>query len=362
MSNESKLWCGIDISKNTFDASLVTDQRVKDISAIPVDHFEHTAEGISVFLAWLHRHCQKHNIGFSQVHFILEATGKYSLVFNGELRLQVRNPMVSIVNPAHAANFQKSLGIRSKTDSLDARSLGIFGRERKPDAYEAQPPHCQALQELFRQRSYYVGQRVAQEARLREAITATVKKIESDAVKSTKKTIATIEAEIKKLLNREHRLGRDVKLLMTIPGVGLLTATGVLAELGDLRRFARAAELSSFTGLAPQLRESGTSVRYRSRISKAGNNLIRKYIYMAALTLTKKPKEGLGVFYARLVAAGKPKKTALLAVARKLLVLMRALLISGNPYEERLGAKDRKMLSVGTMWRSGGKLRQEPRF
>ena len=369
MNKQPQLWCGIDIAKNTFDAAIVTNQRIKDLPAIPVRKFEHSGTGIATFLKWLGQHCKTHELVLSQSHLILEATGRYSLAFHDEVCRQDEGFKVSIVNPAHAANFQKSLGKLGKTDALDARVLGIFGRERKPDSHVPASPQQRALQELFRQRIYYVKQRVAQEARLREGVTATAKKLEREAVTHTKRIIEKIEAEIKKLLNQEHELGRDAKLLMTIPGVGLLTAAAVLAELGDLRRFGRAAELSSYTGLAPQVRESGTSLKGRARVSKAGNRQIRRCLYMATLTWTTRPKQGLGVFYARLVAAGKEKKSALLAVTRKLLVLMRAILITGEPYKDHKGtASDREEVapvskgSAENVFKKVGRLRLEPKF
>ena len=311
MSNDISLWCGIDLAKKTFDAAIVSDQHVKNISTIPVKPFKNSPCGIAAFLDWLGGHCEKHQISLNQTHLVMEATGKYSIAFHAQLRELGGEMRISIVNPAHATHFRKSLGVRSKTDTLDARALGLFARERKPEPYLPHSPQQQALRELFRQRTYYIGQRVAQEARLGEATSEWAVEIERAAIESTKKTIKDIESKIKKLLNQEHEFGHDAALLMTIPGVGLMTAAAVLAELGDLRHFRKAAELASFTGLAPQHYESGTSVKAQTRVSKAGNLQIRRSLYMATLAWTKKPKEGLGVFYKRLIEAGKAKKSAL---------------------------------------------------
>lgn len=362
MNNESKLWCGIDISKQSFDAALVADQRVRDLMSIPVGQFDRAANGISDFLSWLQGHCANHHTQLSQIHFVLEATGKYSKEFFIEICRQHAGLRISIVNPAHAAHFQKSLGIRNKTDALDARSLGLFARERKPDPYSPLSPQCQALQELYRQRNYYIKQRGAQESRSEQVLTQAAKEIEREAMEATQRTIKRIEAEIKNLLNREYEISRDIELLMSIPGVGLITATAVLAELGDLRRFARAAELASFVGLAPQIQESGTSVRGKPRISKAGNSVIRRSLYMATLTWTTKPNEGLGIVYARFVKAGKAKRSALMAIARKLLVLMRAILISGRGYEANFDKTRARSQPVEKPMKNRGKLRLEPKF
>jgi transposase len=122
MNQEPQLWCGIDIAKNTFDAAIVTNQRIKDFPAIPVRKFEHSSNGVATFSRWLRHHCEKHELVLNQSHLVLEATGRYSLEFHDEVRRQCGAIKISIVNPAHAASFQKSLGKRDKTDALDARA------------------------------------------------------------------------------------------------------------------------------------------------------------------------------------------------------------------------------------------------
>ena len=343
MSTETSLWCGIDIAKKSFDVSLVTNQRIREISTIPVRKFKLTSGGAKSFLEWLARYCKRLEKGLDECHLVLEATGRYSKKFYEHVCKQFQGLRISIVNPAHVASFRKSMGKLDKTDPLDARVLGIFGRERNPDLYMPLSPQQEQLQELFRQRTFYVRQRVAQRARVDEAVTEIGKTVEEKAVNQTTEIINEIEEAIGNLIKEIKEIQKDVDLLMSIPGVGKLTAAAVLAELGDLRRFEKASQLSSFVGLAPLIRESGTSINYRRRISKAGNSQIRCCLYMSALHWTRKPDETLGADYARLVEAGKEKKCALLAITRKLLLLMRAIIISGKKYDRKIREKKKEM-------------------
>lgn len=112
-----------------------------------------------------------------------------------------------------------------------------------------------------------------------------------------------------------HELG---KLLVTIPGIGPQTAARVLAEVGDLSAFRNAGALASYVGLVPSLRHSGKNTSMRASLSPLGNANLRRGLYMPTLTAVRK-NPWLRAFYARLVAAGKPKKLALAAAARKLL-------------------------------------------
>jgi transposase len=114
---------------------------------------------------------------------------------------------------------------------------------------------------------------------------------------------------------------------MTIPGVALIVSTTVLALLGDLRRFSRGRELAAYAGLSPSQGSSGTSIHGRTRMCKLGNRKVRHVLYLAAMTAIRHPGP-LKDAYEAMVARGKNRKSALGAVMRRLLLLMRALLAS----------------------------------
>ena len=127
-------------------------------------------------------------------------------------------------------------------------------------------------------------------------------------------------------------------MLRTIPGVGPVAATAILAELPDPARFATAQQAAAYAGLAPREYRSGTSVKKRTRLSKAGNARLRKALYLPALTATRfNPL--VAAFYDRLVAAGKPKMAAVGACMRKLLMIAYGVLKSRTPFDPAKGSK-----------------------
>lgn len=130
----------------------------------------------------------------------------------------------------------------------------------------------------------------------------------------------------------DESLRADLARMTTIPGVGIVTAITVLAELGDLRRFASGRQLAAFAGVSPRRHESGSSVRGRTSMCKKGNPTVRSVLYMSALT-TKRLPNGMATIYERLIANGKAPKAALGALMRKQLLLMRALLVRGEDYK-----------------------------
>jgi transposase len=128
------------------------------------------------------------------------------------------------------------------------------------------------------------------------------------------------------------------ELLRTIPGVGPVAANAILAELPDPSRFASAQQAAASAGLAPREYRSGTSVKKRTRLSKAGNASLRKALYLPALTAARF-NPVVGAFYERLVAAGKPKMAALGACMRKLLMICYGVLKSVTPFDPSRGSK-----------------------
>jgi transposase len=135
-------------------------------------------------------------------------------------------------------------------------------------------------------------------------------------------------------MEEDEALKRDFALLTSIDGVGPITALTVLAEIGDLRRFERARQLTAYVGVSPQIVRSGTSVRGKTRMCKRGNERVRRALYLSAMaTLNTREPNSLSAMHARLCREGKQGKAALGAVMRKQLTIMRAVIISGIPYD-----------------------------
>ena len=139
---------------------------------------------------------------------------------------------------------------------------------------------------------------------------------------------------MKLVVNSDETFKRDFDLLTSIDGVGPITAMTVLAEIGDLRCFERARQLTAYAGVSPRVVQSGTSVRGKTRMCKRGNKRIRQALYLSAMaTLNTKKPNTLSLMHRRLCEEGKQGKSALGAVMRKQLTVMRAVLISEVPYD-----------------------------
>ena len=158
--------------------------------------------------------------------------------------------------------------------------------------------------------------------------------MQAKQLRQLERDIATIEQEMKRVVNEDEAFKRDFDLLTSIDGVGPITALTVLAEIGDLRRFERARQLTAYAGVSPRIVQSGTSVRGKTRMCKRGNQRIRQALYLSAMaTLNTKKPNSLSEMHYRLCEDGKQGKAALGAVMRKQLTVMRAVLISGKPYD-----------------------------
>lgn len=332
MKTDSKIWCGIDVSKKSFDAALVTDESVSELRNTSVRKFESTEGGVTACVSWLNDLCCQKEISLERVRIVMEATGAYSMRL-ARLFLACKAELApAIVNPAHASYFQKSLGITSKTDAIDARALGLFGRERKPSAHEFPSKEILELRSLYRLRTQLVAERVANENRLAEIESKLAKRHLVKHIAIEKKRIQQIENDMAQIVDKSEDISKTEAVLRSIPGVGPLTALVVIAELGDLRRFNSARQLTSFVGLAPRLRESGTSLKRQAHLSRSGNASVRRIMYMAAMAAVRTKGSCFRQQYDRLIDRGKARKSAIMAIARKMLVVMRALIKADAVY------------------------------
>jgi transposase len=332
------IWCGCDVAKASFDAALwLPDDdperaAARPMKAIPVHTFERSPEGVREWLRWADAQRPESPEPFA-MRVVMEATGKYSLDLAVWMLSERAALAPAIINPETARAFNKSLALRNKTDKTDARALARFGAERRPAPLAPPSPAMAELRALTRHRQSIIEMRVAEENRLGECgDSPTVARMIKSHVVRLRKDEERAEKEIRRHLEALPDALRDAQAIDGIYGVGFVTAATVVAELGDLRRFEAARQLTAFVGLSPRRNDSGPK-QGPSRLCKKGSPRLRKALYMPALTIIGGDND-LADCYRRLVAQGKPKKAALAVVMRKLLVLMRAVLISGEIYEK----------------------------
>lgn len=338
-SEKVQAWLGLDVSKATFDAALDRphpDGEARDLRDLPVGTFARTPEGVREFLAWADARLSDDAAPDQPrpiVRVVMEATGRYSVEL--ALWLLAERPSIApgIVNPQQACHFRKSLNFRNNTDRIAARALARYGVDRRPAPYQPPTPAHAELRELSRYRTALVEQLVTEKNRAQEGSDSTVvRRMQNRRLARLQRDIKQVEQALRTVVADIPDLARDAKQIETIYGVGFITAVAVLAELGDLRRFERGRQLSAFVGTAPCNHDSGSTVHKRPHMSKAGEPRVRALLYMCSMVAVGGDNDFADT-YQRLIAAGKPKKAALGAIMRKLLLVMRAIVISGEPYD-----------------------------
>ena len=317
-------WLGLDVSKASFHAARSGPGGPKaDCRAFP-----RTPEGVKAFLAWAESRGKGDGLAV-----VMEATGGYSKPLAKWLLKAGPNLHVAISNPFRVKHFALGLGMRNKTDAQDARMLAAFGELHQPKAYHPMPAAYEELRALCRERSAQVKSLTA--AQNRDELPSTSKvaqRIRGRLERQHQKAIADLEKAMEAHIQAHPELKRDFDLMCTAPGVGPVVAPGIMGELGDLRAFEHPKRLTSFVGMTPVLKESGSSVYGKPHLSKHGSPEVRRLLYMAALTASQ-GDDTLGEAYRRLLAEGKEPMVALGAVMRKLLVVLRAILVSGKGFE-----------------------------
>lgn len=308
---------GIDVAKDVLDVCCGADGPVERIANELEDH-DRLAKRLR---------------GQAVALIVLEATGGYEAAVAGTL--QAAGLPVAIVNPRQARDFARALGLLAKTDAIDARVLARFAAllAERPDLERIVKPLADAerreLQAKLLRRRQLIGMLTAERQRLSVAHPATRRDLE-ESIRFLKKRLASIDGELAHLVQRDHdELGR---LLKSVAGVGPTTVATMLAGLPELGRLSRR-EVSALVGVAPFNRDSG---HHRGRqCTWGGRATVRHTLYMAALVATRH-NPVIRTFYQRLVAAGKPKKVALVACMRKLLVILNAIARDRIPFNAAL--------------------------
>lgn len=261
---------------------------------------------------------------------VMEATGGYE---RGLLCvLQTAGFNVARVNPRQARDFAKSMGVLAKTDQVDARTLRDFADvlARHEDRARYITPmvdaHRQELAELMTRRRQLIDMRVAEGNRLEHAGKRAARSIGS-VIKTLDKQLQNVDADIDRHMDQHFKSQRQ--LLDTVKGIGVvttLTLTAALPELGHLGR----REIAKLVGVAPLADDSGN--RKGKRRVWGGRADVRAVVYMASLVAIQH-NPAIRVFHSRLIAAGKPKKVAIVACMRKLLTIVNAMTRDGAAWD-----------------------------
>lgn len=269
---------------------------------------------------------------------VLEATGGYE--FEAACAVQAAGLAVAVVNPRMARDFARAMGALAKTDAIDARMLAEFARvlHQHPQRERFVKPladgQLQRLQALVLRRRQIVQMLTSERTRLRLAHAAARPSLERH-IEFLKRELADSDAEVADHVQQHHE--QLAAALRSVPGVGAACVAVLLAELPELGQLDRK-RIAALVGVAPLNRDSGQMRGHRS--IWGGRPDVRRTLYMATLTAVRH-NPPLKDFYQRLVAAGKPKKVALVAAMRKLLTILNAIVrarSSWNPETAPHGA------------------------
>lgn len=265
---------------------------------------------------------------------VMEATGYYhyrlaQYLYNNQV-------VVSVVNPLSIKRFIQMKLAKVKTDKSDAKAICDYGLTQEVPLYNAVTDTQSECLQLFRLMDNQLKMRTATKNKIHgEKVLGIPSKFVYRSLTKTKKhlekEIKGIEDKLLSLVKQDHQ--KQLTLLQSIPGIGMKTALFLIVVTDGFKKFETASQLCSYVGITPTIRESGSSVRGRARISKVGNKKLRNLLFLCAFSAYKHNKACREIFE-RITNKGKSKKLALIAVSNKLLKQAFAIAKSGNPYDE----------------------------
>lgn len=324
---EKRTIIGVDVSKMTLDSAL---SQTKAHLKIP-----NSPAGFTRWLKWA--------LSLStaaELWVVMEHTGYYSFQF--ELFLQQQAITYSKVP---AIEIKRSAGlVRGKSDKADARMISEYGRLRQEQLKAVVAPirEVTELKDLLSLRGKLVADRSGYKARLKEmrgtrgyAATAVHVQVQQHQIQTLSIAIKTIEKAIKEQISQDQGLSTNYKLLLTIKGIGPVTAAYMLACTENFSRFANSRKFSCYAGLAPFEHSSGSSIRGKQRVSHYANKKAKCLLNLSALVAVRFNPE-LKAYYQKRVAEGKNKMSVLNIVRNKLVDRMFAVIKRQTPYCENL--------------------------
>lgn len=295
---------GADISKDHIDLHRLPDGVRLQIT--------NDKSGLKAFVKWL---------GSKAVErVVFEPTGPYHKAF--EAFLAAQGLVFSKVNPRHARQLAEIIGKRAKTDRADAEALARFGQMLEPRISQPTDETMNELKALHVARNGLIKDRTAARNRSKMLTLELLKRQSAQRLKHIDAQIEAIDRAIAERIKTSEQLKQRFDILVSIPGISTISACALLIEMPELGTFGEK-EAASLAGLAPITRQSGTW-KGKSFIG-GGRAMLRQALYMPALVATRFNPD-LKRKYQAMVSAGKPKKLAITAIMRKLLVLANILL------------------------------------
>jgi len=315
---------GIDVAKEKLDVALRVGSGKWKTKVVP-----NKQAGFEALRTWLAKQ------GVTKAHVCMEATGVYWEAVAEDLA--DHGFAVSVINPKQIKSTGEALGIRSKTDEIDAKLIGEFCAMRNPPVWQAPSPAVRRLRALVARRDALMELRTAETNRLQVTSVQDVRQSIEQTLAHLDQQIAQLEKQIHQDIDNDPTLKTQRELLKTVPGIGDVTAAKLLSHYGGTLRFGSSRQAVAYAGLDTRKHESGSSVRGRARLSKRGHSDIRGTLYMPAVVAKNSTAWGRA-FAERLLAAGKSPMIVVGALMRKLVSIAYGVLKSGVPFNPALHA------------------------
>ena len=314
MTHSNPHYIGIDVSKATLDMDAYP--QINPAIAAQYCNDDIGRKQLSALLR-----------GLQPQLIVMEATGGLESPIAAELAMVGLS--VAVINPRQARDFAKALGVLAKTDAVDAQVLARFAEAIKPAARPLKSSEIMALDSVLTRRRQLVDMITAESNRHAQASDKIAKQIAQHII-WLRKRLTEADDDLDDAIAQSPLWKAKSDLITSIPGVGKVTATSLLAELPELGQLARR-EISALVGVCPFNRDSGGHKGRRA--IWGGRASIRAVLYMAALVASRY-NPVIKAFYQKLLAAGKMKKVALVACMRKLLVILNAMVKNNTPWRE----------------------------
>jgi transposase len=296
---------GIDVAKNFLDVCIMPTGKTLRLP--------NTEDGFNKLIKALKQHKDVFRI-------VLEHTGGYQKAVVSYL--QKRQLPVSVINPSRARHFARASGQIAKTDMIDAEILALFGLVHKPEITKAEDESIVTLRQLVHRRGQLSKMIVSEKNRIEKEPCLELKQSIKRTLQFLTEELELISKQLHELIAANDVFNRKSKLMQSVKGIGKESSAVLIAELPELGMVGRQ-QISSLAGLAPMNRDSG-SKKGRAFI-QAGRKYARQALYMPIIAAIRY-NSVLRAHYENLVLRGKPKKVALTACMRKMLVHLNSLL------------------------------------
>lgn len=331
MKKEHSHFVGIDISKETFDVALIGKE---DVDSIESSVFGNTTQGINQMRHWL----KQHQVKLQEALFCMEHTGIYCLplanfLTQNSCHVWLEMPVAII----------RSIGLqRGKNDRVDAKRIAVYCYKNHQDAKLWVPPRkvLTMLRNLLGVRERLLKAKKSLNQYIKELGQLGLRAQANEMLQETLNTntaldrdLSGVDRKIDQLIREDAQLSNLFDLIVSVPGVGRITACYLLCFTNEFTMYTSAKQLACYCGVAPFEHRSGSSVKGRTRVHNMANKTLKSLLHLGALSVIKKQPE-FNKYYQRKIAEGKNKMLVINAVRNKLVHRIAAVVKRGEPYFE----------------------------